>query len=460
MGPPSSRLGSRTRAAGALASDDAARNPNTTINPIGSPSGALESQKWYKSHAEPPEEPLQMTRPLSPYGPGSAVIRALYDHLTAHYRDVAGASLATLSEDQLSELVNMLFWASLRKEEGNFVQIAISVIQPDEVPHFIYFADSIPLTVDALTKLSPALANGDSALGVLATDGDRFAVWGICEEPVPGLKLTVQEPGHVLVELHGELLAKVAPGAKPRYIGHPRLTEQFRWMDVFMVRGGGQDVIRSYKIHRNLERLAGAMQHGRGGTFLLVPNKSGAWEQALDFSYRLSSDHLDLRQRQNKLLSGRGAVTEQQSFQRLIRMIGQITAVDGATVITEEFSLVGFGAKIKLGGTPPSSVLFREFPSVRLAPGHKPLEEAPSEESGGLERPAVSFSVDCEVTDVPFSDLGGMRHRSAAQFVYEYSDCMALVASQDGGAKLFWSVHKAVHAMRLESEVPTGSQSG
>ena len=51
------------------------------------------------------------------------------------------------------------------------------------------------------------------------------------------------------------------------------------------------------------------------------------------------------------------------------------------------------------------------------------------------------------------AELGGTRHLSAAQFVQDQRDCLALVASQDGRFTIFaWSpCENMVHAHRVES---------
>jgi len=51
------------------------------------------------------------------------------------------------------------------------------------------------------------------------------------------------------------------------------------------------------------------------------------------------------------------------------------------------------------------------------------------------------------------SELGGTRHLSAAQFIHEQRDSLALVASQDGRFTVFgWSQRaKMVHAYRVEA---------
>ena len=51
------------------------------------------------------------------------------------------------------------------------------------------------------------------------------------------------------------------------------------------------------------------------------------------------------------------------------------------------------------------------------------------------------------------SQLGGTRHLSAAQFVYDQRDTLALVASQDGRFTIFaWSpCEDMVHAHRVDT---------
>jgi hypothetical protein len=51
------------------------------------------------------------------------------------------------------------------------------------------------------------------------------------------------------------------------------------------------------------------------------------------------------------------------------------------------------------------------------------------------------------------SQLGGTRHLSAAQFIYDQRDALALVASQDGRFTVFaWSPCEGmVHAHRVEA---------
>jgi hypothetical protein len=105
--------------------------------------------------------------------------------------------------------------------------------------------------------------------------------------------------------------------------------------------------------------------------------------------------------------------------------VAGLTAVDGATVVTDEFDVLAFGAKI----------------------ARRP--EAPQVERALVTEPVTGR--DGEV--VALSQLGGTRHLSAAQFVHDQPDAAAFVASQDGRFTVFtWSPPDAmVSAHRIEA---------
>jgi len=99
--------------------------------------------------------------------------------------------------------------------------------------------------------------------------------------------------------------------------------------------------------------------------------------------------------------------------------------VDGATVLTDQYELLAFGAKIaRREGSPP------------------------------VERVALTEPVEGGTAAVAHpNSLGGTRHLSAVQFVHDQRDAMALVASQDGRFTLFaWSPsEEIVHGHRVEA---------
>ena len=99
--------------------------------------------------------------------------------------------------------------------------------------------------------------------------------------------------------------------------------------------------------------------------------------------------------------------------------------MDGATLLTDSYDLLAFGAKIaRRRGSPP----------VEQVTVTEPIE-------GG------------EPSIVHPTQLGGTRHLSAAQFVHDQRNAVALVASQDGRFTIFaWSpCEDMVHAHRVET---------
>ena len=110
---------------------------------------------------------------------------------------------------------------------------------------------------------------------------------------------------------------------------------------------------------------------------------------------------------------------------RAVETLAGLTAVDGATVINEQFELLAFGTKIaRRHGSPQ------------------------------VERVLLTETVEGSArVQAPPYHLGGTRHLSAAQFVYDQRDGTALVASQDGRFTIFrWSEADAMaRAHRIEA---------
>jgi len=105
--------------------------------------------------------------------------------------------------------------------------------------------------------------------------------------------------------------------------------------------------------------------------------------------------------------------------------VAGLTAVDGATVVTDRYEVLAFGAKIvrRDGSSQVNEVIVTE-----------PIEGSQAEV-------------------VEPSQLGGTRHLSAAQFVRDQNDAVALVASLDGRFTVFaWSpCENMVHGHRIEA---------
>jgi len=177
-----------------------------------------------------------------------------------------------------------------------------------------------------------------------------------------------------------------------------------------------------------LVQLAVSMRaHGRGGALLVVPHGSDAWRESIVWPapYSVSPPYSELAELMREEASERGEREWQEELRQAVDAVGGLTAVDGAALLTDRYELLTFGAKI-----------------VRRDRGAQ------------VEHVIVTEPVIGDTASVVHPvQLGGTRHMSAAQFVQDQRDAVALVASQDGRFTVFaWSpCEKMVHAHRVET---------
>ena len=173
--------------------------------------------------------------------------------------------------------------------------------------------------------------------------------------------------------------------------------------------------------------------HGRGGSLLVVPSGTDSWRESIVQPISCTGDAdvcelAELVEHEPSEADDREHRLWQEAVTDAVDAIAGLTAVDGATIITDRYELLAFGAKIAR----------REgSPSVEDVIVTEPVE-------GGAK--AV----------VHATRLGGTRHLSAAQFVHDQRGGVALVASVDGRFTIFaWtSCENTVHAHRVEALLP------
>jgi hypothetical protein len=177
-----------------------------------------------------------------------------------------------------------------------------------------------------------------------------------------------------------------------------------------------------------LVQLATSMRaHGHGGILLVVPAGNDTWRHSIaqPILYSVTPAFAALSELLRQQVEEEDRRQWEAALRRTVDTVGGMTAVDGATVITDRYQVLAFGAKIRR--------------TERSAPVDKWVITEPV--VGNL--PVV----------VQPTEHGGTRHLSAAQFVYDQRDSLALVASQDGTFTVFaWSpCEEMVHAHRVES---------
>jgi hypothetical protein len=334
--------------------------------------------------------------------------------------------------DELEALIDTAFWTSLRREEGYVPIISLALVAPEATPAPLRFAEPLPLEPATLAKVAPAVERPGIHLGVAPIDG-ALRVWGATRHlPSFCLVLEVAAPGVLVIKQH-------RGGEQTKFANIAVLeADQVKIVDEdasslpdcpsLLSSLLGFDTPASWTDSVNvLVQLSVSMRaHKRGGLLLVVPSGSDRWRESIivPIKYELRPPFSVLAHLMLQKMGDRDRLW-QDALGRGVEFIAGLTAVDGATIVTDHHDLLAFGAKItRRRGSPP----------VEATAVTEPIEGG----SAAIVHP---------------SSLGGTRHLSAAQFVHDQRDAVALVASQDGRFTVFaWSpCEDMVHAHRVET---------
>jgi hypothetical protein len=333
----------------------------------------------------------------------------------------------------IEAIINAAFWASLRREEGYEPKISLALIPPELAGQPLTFERQLPLAPSLLSRLSPAVERPGIHFGVWR-DMDELKVWGITDTiPRFCFVLEVIDPGLLVIKYRkGQDPGKfvnivVLEGDQIKVVDEEStsLSDCPTFLTPLLGFGSPASLADPTNV---LVQLAVSMRaHGRGGALLVVPKGSETWLESIvrPVPYMVVPPYSELAElvRQNdRNMSER---PWQKAFRQAVDVIGGLTAVDGAALINDQYELLAFGAKIgrRDGGATVEQVVVTEPVLGSTASVVHPVE------------------------------LGGTRHLSAAQFVHDQRDSVALVASQDGRFTVFaWSpCEVAVHAHRAEA---------
>jgi sensor domain DACNV-containing protein len=370
------------------------------------------------------------------YPAARAVAERVHGHFARHLalaRDAGRGPLATQPDpDAIETMIDAAFWASLRREEGQTPRISLAFVSPGETGQPILFTDRLPLRPAALARLAPAVERPGIHLGVWREPGE-LAVWGTTRS-IPAFCFVVEviASGLIVIKHRSDTFGKfvnvaVLEGDQIKVVDEavsttpecPGPLKSLLGVEAPRSHAGSVDV---------LVQLAASMRsHGRGGTLLVAPSASQTWRESIvePMLYSVSPPYSELAEIMDRERTESDSHEWQEDLRRAVDAIAGLTAVDGATVLTDRYDLFAFGAKItRRRGSPP----------VERVVVTEPIE--------GSERTVMTPS-----------QLGGTRHLSAAQFVQDQRDAIALVASQDGRFTIFkWSpTEDMVHAHRVEA---------
>ena len=374
-----------------------------------------------------------MKRPL--FAAARTFAAGLEDHFARHaaaaeHGSPAGTPLPDAKA--IEALIDAAFWASLQREEGYVPEISLAFLPPERAVRPLMLAAPLPLGPRALAKLAPAVERPGIHLGVWR-GGDGLLLWGTTRA-IPSFCFVLEVLGPGLLVVKHRIRAD---SAKFRNVAVFE-GDEVKILSRRAVDGSDHHALLASLVGPEwsdatddpaevLLRLAVSMRaHRRGGTLLVVPAGKEAWRESIvrPIAYAVAPPFTELGDLVREAREGHESPAPG-ALARAVDAVAGLTAVDGATLITDRFELLSFGAKI-----------------------------ARPDGRSRVERVSLTEPIEGGVASVVAPlELGGTRHISAAQFAQDQPDSVALVASQDGRFTVFeWSPREGmVHAHRVET---------
>jgi hypothetical protein len=325
-------------------------------------------------------------------------------------------------------MVDVSYAASLLEEEGRRVRFSLAFLTPEGAQALRYgvfrFRSPLPVEPTALAKAALATESSRTALAVRSSGTGEPEVWGVVHHGNRSFGLSFEHsPTYFSVRVlrtgtftvhFDEQLVLLFCRDHARYFDRP-----IDLMGTLCDRAGV-----ALSVAQDLVRLAQRMlAHTHGGTILVVRSMATAQGLSLHHAFSVEDgEHTLLRealaQHEGTLpVPPRGSDPDhivhlkqpEEQHNEALDFVARLTAVDGAVVVRDDLTLLGFGAMI---ATPQSGVPDDVIVEDPTAPG--------------------------EVKATTIEELGGNRHRAAASYCAQQCDmALAFVASQDGDLSVF-----------------------
>lgn len=329
-------------------------------------------------------------------------------------------------------MLDTAFWTSLRREEGHSPKVSLAFLPPEQAVIPLIFEHKLSFNPAVLTKLGPGVERPGVHVCVWHDDNGLY-IWGTSNKiPNYCFVLDVSEPGLLVIKHRrkngfGKFTnIVVLTGDQIKVIdeGSARLPDCPVLLTSLL---GFTSESQDNSVNILIQLATSMRSHKRGGTLLVVPSGSNGWRGSIlqPMKYSILPAFSGLADLMRQDVSSWSTGPWRANLSREIESIAGLTAIDGATIISDKHELLAFGAKIgRTEGNPRVEKILITEPVIGG--------------EGRIVNPAIS---------------GGTRHFSAAQFVHDQRDAIALVASQDGNFTIFtWSAGEdIVHAHRIDS---------
>jgi hypothetical protein len=347
------------------------------------------------------------------------------------------------NSDELKNLLDCIFAASLETEENRIVAFTVSYFHDQEISLPYLIKPSIPLSARDIARLAVALDPSRSRICVVPGDtgleiaglihlGEQEAFHG-SRRTLNNLSIRVLGPAVFLVRYYDKLLFTYLRGRFAFHFGeNSRLNEydvkhalSFR----FATGRTTQQIEVDYRFEAAIQTIARTMQRLRhGGTLLVLPEGTN-WENAVTSKrYAPSSpvtivkeaysQHFTHIARKDACVQSlaQGVVTPdtlayfaddllRSQFSYELEWLARLTATDGMTVILPDYTLLGFGVFFDTKEDKENPTLI-----ITIDPYDEEMQSTP----------------------MKLDTLGGARHQSAAVTCKRFPGSFAIVASQDG----------------------------
>ncbi len=370
------------------------------------------------------------------------------------------------------KLVYEAFAASLQSEEGRPIQLQL-LFGHRPMQLTVAFDKPLPYTASNLVKLAPTIGIGFRWLVIVheQQEQDTLNIIGICDpelspaaltpmrvlggglsahQPNPlGMKLSVFSPGWIRIEtglsffeLRNSCIRFPFSVSSIKYVRewYEEAASHLDFSQLPVDEVVGEVVLWAEGRKQNagglvrrtwgsiLNKVSGARH---GGTFLVVPEGVEV-SSLVRFKYPLRSDQLQTaiwkrgsfepglsNPHYRRSMAGTDlddAHFSERDLARTADLVASFSAVDGATVLHRDLTLLGFGAEILDTRLPDNNELVQYGKHPHGKPEDKPLNNF------------------------------GMRHRSAYRFSERVEGAIAFVVSQDGNTRVFCNVDGKVIA--------------
>ena len=317
--------------------------------------------------------------------------------------------LHKLEAKHFQNILEFSIYESLEREEGVFHNFSIIVspyignvsmeLAAEDNPIVLMqtYAFESPQEMSVLHKLAPALESTNKRVGVWFNTKDEVKIWGFTETTLQAnccIEIRTLSPGQLLILIPDFPYKKMLMSlSRIDYIGS----------DFSLTKITSNSKLKHDFLMKTINKMR---KHEHGGILLIIPDKESAdevLEKSIEkdisfkpnFTFEAIKDSLSVLERNQR----------NEVPYNYVNLLGQLTAVDGATIITKDFDVIAFGVKIKRNESNDLKIIVKE----------------PFENSKDVYKPKT-----------------GMRHFSAAQFVLYQKDAFAIVASQDGVVSIMY----------------------